>query len=83
MLVGVTGIESAPPNRMQNYEIISFYRTLKSTNGTGFSIIITIRILKQCMISRISVVLNGKILKFRFIEDNVSRFKLVKNKLFC
>ena len=82
-MVEVAGIELAPPNYLQDYEIISFYRTLKSTNRPGFSIIITIRILKQCMISRISVVLNGKILKFRFIEDNVSGFKFVKNEIFC
>ena len=34
MLVEVAGIEPAPPNCLQDYEIISFNLTLKNTNGT-------------------------------------------------
>jgi len=33
--VEVAGIESAPPNCLQDYEIIIFNLTLKNTNGTG------------------------------------------------
>ena len=35
-MVEVAGIEPAPPNGLQDYEIISYYSTLKNTNGTGF-----------------------------------------------
>ena len=31
----VAGGESAPPNYLQDYEIINFNSTLKNTNGTG------------------------------------------------
>ena len=34
-------------------------------------------------VSIILVILNGKILEFRFIEDNVSGFKFVENEIFC
>ena len=34
-MVEVSGIESAPPNGLQNCKIISYYSTLKNANGTG------------------------------------------------
>ena len=34
-MVEVAGVEPAPPNCLQDYEIISYYSTLKNTNGTG------------------------------------------------